>query len=81
MRLEYQLLLKSPSQPYWPDAPLHAVMSLQFTHVHSFACRDRLPNLRTDSYYWSSLCNNNMATILLMLTSSYDIRRFTACDC
>ena len=26
----------------------NAVMSLQFTHVRSFACRDRLGNLRED---------------------------------
>jgi len=32
-------------------------------------------------YCCSSLCNNNMATNLLMFTSSYDIRRFGACDC
>ena len=31
-------------------------------------------------YCWSLLCNNNMATNLLMFTSSYDIRRFAACD-
>jgi len=33
------------------------------------------------SYCWSLLCNNNMATNLLMFTSNYDIRRFAACDC
>jgi len=31
-------------------------------------------------YCWSSLCNNNMETNLLFI-SSYDIRRFVACDC
>jgi len=30
---------------------------------------------------WSSLCNNNMATNLLMFTSSYNIKRFAECDC
>jgi len=33
-------------------------------------------------FYCSSLLpNNNMATNLLMFTSSYDIRRFVACPC
>ena len=31
-------------------------------------------------YCYSSLRNNNMATNLLMFTSSYDSRRFAACD-
>jgi len=31
-------------------------------------------------YCWSLSCNNNMATNLQMFTSSYDIRRFVACD-
>jgi len=31
-------------------------------------------------YCWSPSCNNNMATNLQMFTSSYDIRRFVACD-
>jgi len=30
---------------------------------------------------WSLSCNNNMATNLLMFSSSYDIRRFAAFDC
>jgi len=28
----------------------HAVLSLQFTHVRSFACRDNFPNLRLDCF-------------------------------
>jgi len=32
-------------------------------------------------YCWSLLCNNNMATNLLLFTSSYDSRRFATCDC
>jgi len=28
----------------------HAVMGLHFTHVRSFACRDRLPNVRADCF-------------------------------
>jgi len=31
-------------------------------------------------YCWSSLCNNSMATNLLMFASSYYSRRFAACD-
>jgi len=32
-------------------------------------------------YCWSLLCNNNMATNLLIFPAIYDIRRFAACDC
>ena len=31
-------------------------------------------------YSWSLSCNNNMATNLQMFASSYDIRRFVACE-
>jgi len=32
-------------------------------------------------YCYSLLCNNNTASNLLMFTSSYDLKRFAACDC
>ena len=51
----------------------HAMMRLQFVHVHSFDCRGRLRNCG------SLLCNNNTA-INQTFTSSYDSRRFFASD-
>jgi len=39
-----------------PQLWCHAVMSLQFTHVPSFACRGRLPNLGGDCSTVSLYC-------------------------
>jgi len=35
---------QEPGSLFW----CHAVLSLQFTHVCSFACKDKLPYLRRD---------------------------------
>ena len=63
----------------------HAVMSLQFTHVHIFACRGRLRRLRVDCYEacncWSLLRNNNIAPNLNRFASGYCSRRVAVCDC
>ena len=46
-----------------------------------YCLRGQAANLASGLFYcWSSLCNSNMATNLQMFTSSYDIRRFVACD-
>jgi len=49
-------------------------MRLQFTHVHSFACRCRLRNLLADC---SLLRNNNTAINLQTFTLSHGNRRFS----
>jgi len=67
---------KEPGSLIW----CYAVMSLQFTHISSFACRCRLRNLLADCST-VDLYSNNMAKNLQIFTSSYGSRRFAACDC
>jgi len=60
----------------------HVAMSLQFTHVGSFACRGRFPKLAIGKFYcWALLRNNYMAANLERFTLSYGSRRFAACVC
>jgi len=61
--------VQAPGSLFW----CHAVMSLQFTHVRSFAYSLLF-------YCWSLLFGDDMSTKLLMFISSYDSRRFAACD-
>ena len=43
---------QEPGSLFW----CHAVMSLQFTHIRSFACRNRLRNLRANFFTGSFYC-------------------------
>jgi len=57
-----------PGSLFW----CHAVMSLQFTHVHFFACRGRLPKLAIGLFCcWVLLRNNHMAANLQTFNSSF----------
>jgi len=68
---------QKPGSLFW----CHALMTLKFTHVRSFACRGRLRNLQADCSTVGFLRNNNLATNLQRFASSYGDRRFAACDC
>ena len=58
-----------PGSLFW----CHAVMSLQVAYLSAEAGCETASGLL---YCWSLLWNNDMATNLLMFTSSYDSRRF-----
>ena len=74
--------LKPPHENFL-RTPLCAVMSFQFTHVPCFAYLLRqVAKLECWLLYcWTWLGNNNMATNLHVVTSSYGNRRFVACEC
>jgi len=62
----------------------HAVVGELAIHSCPFLCLQRqVAKFASGLFYciWSLLCNNTMATNLLMLASHYDTRRFATCDC
>jgi len=71
--------------PVWhshcPRTRFTVLMScrLQFTHVRSFACKERLRNLRADCSTVILCCVT--ITWPQRFASNYDSRRFAACDC
>jgi len=65
-------IAQQPSSLFW----CHAVVSLQFTRVHSFAW----PNLGANSFCcWCLLRNNITAANFQRFASSYDRKCFNAC--
>jgi len=53
----------------------------QFLGWLRYSLQGQVAKLSSGLFYcWSLSCNNDMATNLQMFTSSYDVRRFVACD-
>ena len=67
-----EIVLFAINQTFWPP---------KFLGWVRYCLPGQVAKLASGLFYcWSLSCNNNMATNLQMLTSSYDIRRFVACD-
>jgi len=74
-----KIMLFALNQTLW--TPPNFWLPPKFLGWLRYCLQGKVAKLSSGLFYcWSLSCNNDMATNIQMFTSSYDIRRFVACD-